>query len=184
MRKLKPQLQALATKTLASFMLQDLRRFVMYDSSATMPYLVSAMSNWARAERLGYITLNESGKVGQDLFFCCSGSQSFYFQKSLPSGVLKGFQAIMMDSNWGSETSMLQAWWWYAAEMPDLLVQASRIFGLPLHGLRILVDVLSIAWLFRKEIPDYAVHIIESHLFWNRYIDDSPTVENSNCLLA
>ena len=44
-------------------MLQDLRRFVMYDSSATMPYLVSAMSNWARAERLGYLTLDPSGKV-------------------------------------------------------------------------------------------------------------------------
>ena len=55
--------QALVNKTLASFMLQDLRRFVMYDSSATMPYLVSAMSNWARAERLGYMTLDSSGKV-------------------------------------------------------------------------------------------------------------------------
>ena len=56
-------MQALASKTLSSFMLQDLRRFVMYDSSATMPYLVSAMSNWARAERLGYMTLNSKGKV-------------------------------------------------------------------------------------------------------------------------
>ena len=50
-------------KALASFMLQDLRRFVMFDSSATRPYLVSAMSNWSRAERLGYLTLNRQGKV-------------------------------------------------------------------------------------------------------------------------
>ena len=49
-------------------MLQDLRRFVMFDSSATKPYLVSAMSNWARAERLGYLTLNQKSQVGSDSF--------------------------------------------------------------------------------------------------------------------
>ena len=42
-----------------------------------MPYLVSAMSNWARAERLGYMTLDKSGKVSKaaennDAIQCCA----------------------------------------------------------------------------------------------------------------
>lgn len=56
-------LQGQRNRVLSSFMLQDLRRFIMFDSSATRPYLVSAMSNWARAERLGYLTLDKQGKV-------------------------------------------------------------------------------------------------------------------------
>ena len=47
----------------ASFMLQDLRRFQMFDSSATRPYTVSAMACWKRASDLGYITLNKDKKV-------------------------------------------------------------------------------------------------------------------------
>lgn len=47
----------------ASFMLQDLRRFQMFDSSATRPYTVSAMACWKRASDLGYITLNPHNKV-------------------------------------------------------------------------------------------------------------------------
>ena len=47
----------------ASFMLQDLRRFQMYDSSATRPYTVSAIANYERAARLGYIALDAAGKV-------------------------------------------------------------------------------------------------------------------------
>ena len=47
------------------WMLQDLRRFVMYDFSALRPYLISAMSNWARAERLGYARLDTAGKVSE-----------------------------------------------------------------------------------------------------------------------
>ncbi|BDA45526.1 hypothetical protein COCOBI_07-3130 [Coccomyxa sp. Obi] len=50
----------------ASFMLQDLRRFLMFDSSATRPYTVSAMACWKRASDLGYITLDPSNKVTID----------------------------------------------------------------------------------------------------------------------
>lgn len=49
----------------ASFMLQDLRRYQMFDSSATRPYTVSAMACWKRASDLGYITLDANKKV------CC-----------------------------------------------------------------------------------------------------------------
>lgn len=51
----------------ASFMLQDLRRFQMFDSSATRPYTVSAMACWKRASDLGYITLDASNKVAPPL---------------------------------------------------------------------------------------------------------------------
>ena len=47
----------------ASFMLQDLRRFQMFDSSATRPYTVSAMACWKRAADLEYITLDTDKKV-------------------------------------------------------------------------------------------------------------------------
>ena len=47
----------------ASFMLQDLRCFQMFDSSAIRPYTVSAMACWKRASDLGYITLNKDKKV-------------------------------------------------------------------------------------------------------------------------
>ena len=47
----------------ASFMLQDLRRFQMYDSSATRPYAVSAIGNYKRAAGLGYISLDADGKA-------------------------------------------------------------------------------------------------------------------------
>ena len=47
----------------ASFMLQDLRRFQMFDSSATRPYTVSAMACWKRASDVGYTTLNKDKKV-------------------------------------------------------------------------------------------------------------------------
>ncbi|EIE20277.1 hypothetical protein COCSUDRAFT_67562 [Coccomyxa subellipsoidea C-169] len=50
----------------ASFMLQDLRRFQMFDSSATRPYTVSAMACWKRAADLGYITLDTHNKVTID----------------------------------------------------------------------------------------------------------------------
>ena len=59
-----PNKQALTQKVLAAWMLQDLRRFVMYDFSSVRPYLISAMSNWARADRLKYATLDANGKVG------------------------------------------------------------------------------------------------------------------------
>ena len=49
----------------ASFMLQDLRRFQMFDSSATRPYTVSAMACWKRASDLEYITLNKDRKVSR-----------------------------------------------------------------------------------------------------------------------
>ena len=57
------KLQALAEKVLAAWMLQDLRRFVMLDFSSIRPYLISAMSNWARADRLKYAYLDSNGKV-------------------------------------------------------------------------------------------------------------------------
>ena len=44
-------------------MLQDLRRFAMFDSSATRPYTISACACWERAVRLNYISLDPSGKV-------------------------------------------------------------------------------------------------------------------------
>ena len=56
-------LQATLQQSLASFMLQDLRRYAMFDSSATRPYTVSAMACWARAQQLGYISLDKAGKV-------------------------------------------------------------------------------------------------------------------------
>ena len=40
-----------------------LRRFQMFDSSATRPYTVSAMACWKRAADLGYMTLDGNGKV-------------------------------------------------------------------------------------------------------------------------
>ena len=40
-----------------------LRRFQMFDSSATRPYTVSAMACWKRAADLGYMTLDSNGKV-------------------------------------------------------------------------------------------------------------------------
>ena len=57
------RVQGKLQQSLASFMLQDLRRYAMFDSSATRPYTVSAMACWARAQRLGYITLDPAGKV-------------------------------------------------------------------------------------------------------------------------
>ena len=56
-------LQALVQKVLAAWMLQDLRRFVMLEFSSIRPYLISAMSNWARADRLKYAYLDSDGKV-------------------------------------------------------------------------------------------------------------------------
>ena len=56
-------MQAGVANTVASFMLQDLRRFQMYDSSATRPYTVSAIANYKRAAHLGYITLDQAGKA-------------------------------------------------------------------------------------------------------------------------
>ncbi len=60
-------------------MLQDLRRFQMFDSSATRPYTVSAMACWKRAADLGYITLDTHNKVrlpaGPDLLCCACGHQ-------------------------------------------------------------------------------------------------------------
>ncbi|CAL8470879.1 g10421 [Coccomyxa elongata] len=65
----------------ASFMLQDLRRFQMFDSSATRPYTVSAMACWKRASDLGYITLDASNKVTIDdskvLVFLAESSKVF-----------------------------------------------------------------------------------------------------------
>ena len=55
--------QADVAGAVASFMLQDLRRYQMFDSSATRPYTVSAMACWKRASDLGYITLDASNKV-------------------------------------------------------------------------------------------------------------------------
>ena len=48
---------------LCSFMLQDLRRYAMWDSSATRPYTVSAISCWKRASELSYVGLDDDGKV-------------------------------------------------------------------------------------------------------------------------
>jgi hypothetical protein len=48
---------------LCSFMLQDLRRYAMWDSSATRPYTVSAISCWQRAADVGYVALTDDGKV-------------------------------------------------------------------------------------------------------------------------
>mmetsp|Transcript_20019 Transcript_20019/g.60503 ORF Transcript_20019/g.60503 Transcript_20019/m.60503 type:complete len:574 (-) Transcript_20019:1909-3630(-) len=53
-------------RTLANFMLTDLRRFEMWDSQPTMPYRLSAQKNWASAEELGYVKLNPNGKVELD----------------------------------------------------------------------------------------------------------------------
>ena len=71
----------------ASFMLQDLRRFQMFDSSATRPYTVSAMACWKRASDVGYITLNKDKKVSSTGSFSlawrgCCGSQSCLHCKS------------------------------------------------------------------------------------------------------
>ena len=55
--------QAGVADAVASFMLQDLRRFQMYDSSATRPYTISAIANYKRAAHLGYIALDPAGKA-------------------------------------------------------------------------------------------------------------------------
>ena len=46
-------------------MLQDLRRYTVFESQAIRPYTISAMSCWQRAVQLGYITQDEAGKVRQ-----------------------------------------------------------------------------------------------------------------------
>ena len=53
-----------------SFLLQDLRRFAMFDSSATRPYTISAMSCWRRAHDIAYIALDSSGKVRNRICRC------------------------------------------------------------------------------------------------------------------
>lgn len=50
-------------KTLASFMLQDLRRYTMFSAQAMWPYTISAMSCWKVADDIGYIRLDSDGKV-------------------------------------------------------------------------------------------------------------------------
>lgn len=57
------RVQRLVQQTLASFMLQDLRRYSMFESQAIRPYTISAMSCWQRAVRLGYIHMDTDGKV-------------------------------------------------------------------------------------------------------------------------
>lgn len=64
MKPMAAALQEDVSHHVASFMLQDLRRFEMFDSSATRPYTVSAMACWKRAADLGYMTLDSNKKVG------------------------------------------------------------------------------------------------------------------------
>ena len=45
----------------------------MFDSSATRPYTVSAMACWARAQQLGYISLDKAGKVRMCSLLCPVG---------------------------------------------------------------------------------------------------------------
>ena len=47
------------TKTLASFAMQDLRRFAMFDKSNLRPYIISAISTYGIYEKLGYVTLQD-----------------------------------------------------------------------------------------------------------------------------
>jgi hypothetical protein len=65
-------MQADVREHVASFMLQDLRRYEMFDSSATRPYTVSAMACWKRAADLGYITLDSQNKVSALQASLCS----------------------------------------------------------------------------------------------------------------
>eukprot|EP01026_Neomeris_dumetosa_P044907 TRINITY_DN3804_c1_g1_i5.p3 TRINITY_DN3804_c1_g1~~TRINITY_DN3804_c1_g1_i5.p3 ORF type:complete len:119 (-),score=14.79 TRINITY_DN3804_c1_g1_i5:351-707(-) len=50
-------------RILTSFMLQDLRRFSMFESNAIRPYIISAMSCWDQAKQLGMVGINEQDKV-------------------------------------------------------------------------------------------------------------------------
>lgn len=53
-------------RTVGNFVLSDLRRFQMWDSAPTMPYRISAQSCWRRAADIGYLSLNDQGKVVMD----------------------------------------------------------------------------------------------------------------------
>lgn len=39
----------------------------MWDSAPTLPYRISAQSCWRRAATVGYLALDESGKVRSDI---------------------------------------------------------------------------------------------------------------------
>ena len=39
----------------------------MWDSAPTLPYRISAQSCWRRAAAVGYLALDESGKVHNDI---------------------------------------------------------------------------------------------------------------------
>ena len=39
----------------------------MWDSAPTLPYRISAQSCWRRAAAVGYLALNEAGKVRNDI---------------------------------------------------------------------------------------------------------------------
>eukprot|EP01023_Acetabularia_acetabulum_P036360 TRINITY_DN3433_c0_g1_i4.p2 TRINITY_DN3433_c0_g1~~TRINITY_DN3433_c0_g1_i4.p2 ORF type:complete len:186 (+),score=27.15 TRINITY_DN3433_c0_g1_i4:194-751(+) len=55
--------EAQMNRYLCSFMLQDLRRFSMFDSSAIRPYTISAMQCWDNANKHGMVGITDEGKV-------------------------------------------------------------------------------------------------------------------------
>eukprot|EP01024_Parvocaulis_polyphysoides_P063940 TRINITY_DN7415_c0_g1_i1.p1 TRINITY_DN7415_c0_g1~~TRINITY_DN7415_c0_g1_i1.p1 ORF type:complete len:126 (+),score=15.77 TRINITY_DN7415_c0_g1_i1:24-380(+) len=48
---------------LCSFMLQDLRRFSMFGTLALRPYIISAMSCWDDAQKIGMVEVGDDGKI-------------------------------------------------------------------------------------------------------------------------
>ena len=82
-------------------MLQDLRRYSLFDSAATRPYTVSAMACWARAQDLGYITLDSAGKVSSEPAPHCwtqsKASMASNLNQSTPSAGAS-LQALMQRS--------------------------------------------------------------------------------------
>ena len=58
-----PSLSLLSVNARSLELALPLRRFQMFDSSATRPYTVSAMACWKRAAELGYMTLDNNAKV-------------------------------------------------------------------------------------------------------------------------
>jgi len=55
-----------AGKHLASFAMQDLRRFAMFDSTSTRPYTVSALHTYGVYERCGFLTIGDDGLLTCD----------------------------------------------------------------------------------------------------------------------
>ncbi|EFC42681.1 predicted protein [Naegleria gruberi] len=47
------------SRSLASFAMQDFRRFAMFDKSSLRPYIISAISTYKIYEKLGYVTIKD-----------------------------------------------------------------------------------------------------------------------------